>query len=186
MQWGLNCYQPSGDEAVPGCSGSSLNTCIDPDPGTLVLMGDDGYPAESFPLGVCEGDCDFDSDCEVGALSFVLTVISSPPRRCDHLTFLLLFMHFVRDLLFVINETILRMYLVVSDQGAPLMTTATILEIHLWSRVQILNSLSLATMATHLIISLLGNAKATVTTQMNVRYVNASGYSAGFVDGILT
>jgi hypothetical protein len=29
------------------------------------LMGDDGYPAANFPLGVCEGDCDDDDQCAV-------------------------------------------------------------------------------------------------------------------------
>jgi hypothetical protein len=31
----------------------------------LTNAGDNGSPVENFPLGVCEGDCDNDADCEV-------------------------------------------------------------------------------------------------------------------------
>jgi hypothetical protein len=48
------------------------------------------------------------------------------------------------------------------------------------------NLLSLVTMAYQLQFSLWGNVKATATTTINVRYVNANGYSARFVDDILT
>ena len=27
------------------------------------MMGDNGSPADAFPLGLCEGDCDSDSQC---------------------------------------------------------------------------------------------------------------------------
>jgi hypothetical protein len=52
---------------VPGCPAAnpSFSTCIVPDPGTLVLMGDEDVPAANYPLGECEGDCDYDEDCVV-------------------------------------------------------------------------------------------------------------------------
>jgi hypothetical protein len=69
IQLGLTCFHRSEDEDVPGCSGSNLisaeDYCITPDPGTLVYMGNDYEPAENFPLGECEGDCDSDYDCAV-------------------------------------------------------------------------------------------------------------------------
>ena len=36
--------------------------CIDCPP--LVVKGNNRRPIESWPLGLCEGDCDIDSDCE--------------------------------------------------------------------------------------------------------------------------
>ena len=51
---------------MPGCEGAGS-------PGTdycyrhytgwgiFSIEGDNGIPAENFPLGVCEGDCDYDS-----------------------------------------------------------------------------------------------------------------------------
>jgi hypothetical protein len=97
-QWGLNCYQREGtDDLVPGCSGTGFNVkdyCYEPPTGVLVLMGDNGDPAANFPLQPCQGDCDSDIECAVCVLSYVLDIISPPLRRCDHLTFLLLFLHF--------------------------------------------------------------------------------------------
>ncbi len=34
-------------------------------PMPLVIAGDNGTPTESFPLGLCEGDCDYDGECQV-------------------------------------------------------------------------------------------------------------------------
>ena len=31
----------------------------------LDVTGNNGSPAEAFPLGACEGDCDDDGDCKV-------------------------------------------------------------------------------------------------------------------------
>jgi len=33
-------------------------------------VGNDGWPRRRFPLGECEGDCDYDSDCEDGLVCF--------------------------------------------------------------------------------------------------------------------
>ena len=33
-------------------------------------MGNNGSPAEAFPLGACEGDCDSDDECAAGLRCF--------------------------------------------------------------------------------------------------------------------
>jgi hypothetical protein len=68
IQRGLVCFQRSGVQAVPSCSGtgrSGDDYCTLPAVGQLVLMGDANMPAGAFPLSRCEGDCDTDADCEV-------------------------------------------------------------------------------------------------------------------------
>ncbi len=87
-QSGLVCFQKDsgGSGQVPGCSGrdSSRNDfCIDPSdlgstptapsptapaptsssPRTALFNYGASPPSSVFPLGVCEGDCDVDSDC---------------------------------------------------------------------------------------------------------------------------
>ena len=68
----LICFQRSGTEAVPGCSGSApagVDFCAErPTQNTVWLKGDNGSPPESFPLGLCEGDCDSDADCQTGLI----------------------------------------------------------------------------------------------------------------------
>jgi hypothetical protein len=79
---GLKCYQRTGSQAVPGCTGDQPNFrgfdfCYKPaavpvpvpvpvsaPAGTLKIIGNDGGPG--FPLNACEGDCDRDSDCKSG------------------------------------------------------------------------------------------------------------------------
>jgi hypothetical protein len=67
---GLVCLQredSDGTLAVPGCLGTpeiGVDYCVKAKDGELIEMADDGVPEENFPLGVCEGDCDYDSDCE--------------------------------------------------------------------------------------------------------------------------
>jgi hypothetical protein len=69
---GLKCFQRTGTQAVPGCTGdkpnySGFDFCYKPPtptPGTLKIVGNDGGPG--FPLNACEGDCDKDSDCKSG------------------------------------------------------------------------------------------------------------------------
>ena len=60
----------SGIEAVPGCTGtatSGFDFCARrPTQNTVWLKGDNGSPSANFPLGLCEGDCDFDADCQLG------------------------------------------------------------------------------------------------------------------------
>ncbi|EEC49238.1 frustulin 3, partial [Phaeodactylum tricornutum CCAP 1055/1] len=81
----LECFFRDGGEAVPGCSGgesvsSRTDFCYDPNPNpapvamppttggpSVTLIGNNGSPASAFPLKVCQGDCDSNSDCE-GAL----------------------------------------------------------------------------------------------------------------------
>ncbi|EEC48151.1 frustulin 5, partial [Phaeodactylum tricornutum CCAP 1055/1] len=77
----LKCFMRDGGEAVPGCSGgedvaSRADFCYDPMPTSspvampsaggpsVVVVGDNGTPSSAYPLKVCQGDCDKDSDCE--------------------------------------------------------------------------------------------------------------------------
>ena len=61
-----------GTEEVPGCVGDALaNPSTDycarrPSADTVWMKGNDGLPADNFPLGLCEGDCDGDIDCQPG------------------------------------------------------------------------------------------------------------------------
>jgi Bacterial protein of unknown function (DUF839) len=63
----LLCYQRSDLQSVPGCSEDGIKAkdyCYkNSDDATLTYTGDNEKPARSFPLGMCEGDCDSDSDC---------------------------------------------------------------------------------------------------------------------------
>ena len=90
------CFFRSAAVPVPGCSGGEADTtgsdyCIadpnlrNPRPtqptGTgpsladqyapLEIVGNNGFPASKFPLGVCEGDCDTDDDCAPGLKCFL-------------------------------------------------------------------------------------------------------------------
>ena len=60
----------SGTESVPSCQGtapSGEDFCAErATEKTVWLKGNDGIPDENFPLGLCEGDCDEDSDCQLG------------------------------------------------------------------------------------------------------------------------
>ncbi|KAL7464135.1 hypothetical protein ACHAXS_004469 [Conticribra weissflogii] len=81
---GLICYERSGTEPVPGCKGSGVSGkdyCYDPNlssptakptspPTSAPTIRDNGNPSSSFPLGICEGDCDNDSDCANGLICY--------------------------------------------------------------------------------------------------------------------
>jgi len=71
-QGDLRCFQRSTTEAVPGCPGqatSGVDFCARrPSEDTVWLNGDNGSPAANFPLGLCEGDCDSDTDCQSGLI----------------------------------------------------------------------------------------------------------------------
>ena len=45
-------------------------------------MGNNGVPASAFPLNVCEGDCDNDSNCAAG-LTCLQRVGSEAVPGCD-------------------------------------------------------------------------------------------------------
>mmetsp|Transcript_25296 Transcript_25296/g.50648 ORF Transcript_25296/g.50648 Transcript_25296/m.50648 type:complete len:889 (+) Transcript_25296:36-2702(+) len=66
----LVCFQRSGTEAVPNCPGdatSGVDFCaVRATENTVWLKGDNGSPSANFPLGLCEGDCDYDVDCQPG------------------------------------------------------------------------------------------------------------------------
>lgn len=59
----------NGGESVPGCTGNDdTNTdyCFLRPPDYLWKVGNNGAPADAFPLGACDGDCDNDSECAEG------------------------------------------------------------------------------------------------------------------------
>ena len=57
----LLCFERAGTEAVPGCEGTGepgVDYCFSrPSENFLWVMGNNGIPAEAFPLGSCEADC---------------------------------------------------------------------------------------------------------------------------------
>nr|CAA67702.1 alpha 2 frustulin [Cylindrotheca fusiformis] len=81
-QSGLKCFQRDGGESVPGCSGGSsdhsrTDYCIpkynSPTPAPAPTPTSYRPPlriTQSFPLGLCEGDCDRDVDCQSGLKCF--------------------------------------------------------------------------------------------------------------------
>eukprot|EP00980_Cylindrotheca_fusiformis_P005678 scaffold1184_cov132-Cylindrotheca_fusiformis.AAC.99 len=75
-QEGLYCFQRDANEPVPGCEGgesdSSLTDyCIENNPSDSNLVFYGSTPAaDHFPLGRCEGDCDYDSQCQPGLICF--------------------------------------------------------------------------------------------------------------------
>jgi hypothetical protein len=66
---GLICDLRFDDEDVSGCDGDGadgLDYCIlPPHDKWLVKVGNNGSPSDKFPLGMCQGDCDNDDDCEL-------------------------------------------------------------------------------------------------------------------------
>merc|ERR1712238_572126 len=108
-QEGLVCFQRDGFTPVPGCSTKGniyADYCYDPNnaaaPGptssppvpisppavaantleTVMMMGEhgDNVVGETHSLGVCQGDCDSDSDCESGLVCF------QPPQNGEVVT----------------------------------------------------------------------------------------------------
>ena len=72
---GLKCFQRDGLEAVPGCSGTGISKydyCINPE---LNSIGSN----PSGTLGLCEGDCDNDSDCAAGLKCYQRGGLTSVP-----------------------------------------------------------------------------------------------------------
>ena len=61
-----------GYEEVPGCVGGAdsfrrVDFCaVRATENTLFLKGNNGRPKRNFPLGLCEGDCDTDEECQPG------------------------------------------------------------------------------------------------------------------------
>eukprot|EP00984_Skeletonema_dohrnii_P023209 scaffold12278_cov104-Skeletonema_dohrnii-CCMP3373.AAC.9 len=88
----LVCFQRSAKEAVPGCPGDAsygYDFCaVRATENTVWLKGDNGSPSANFPLGLCEGDCDLNSDCQPGLVcqqrtGNELEVILEPISGCD-------------------------------------------------------------------------------------------------------
>ena len=86
---GLKCFQRSGTEAVPGCSGSGVSGkdyCYNDSPPTpspppsndpaLEYIGD---CSSSSPCGLCQGDCDGDVHCGSGLKCFQRSGTESVP-----------------------------------------------------------------------------------------------------------
>jgi hypothetical protein len=76
--FGLNCFERNGLTPVPGCSGngkSNYDYCIYPE------LKDFGItpPASQLPLQLCEGDCDYDSDCAGGLKCFYRNDLTPVP-----------------------------------------------------------------------------------------------------------
>lgn len=65
-QLGLKCFQRRGSESIPGCSGdgqSGKDYCYKPE---LEIVEIVNINVDSLILGVCQGDCDDDSNCQPG------------------------------------------------------------------------------------------------------------------------
>jgi hypothetical protein len=79
-QSGLKCFQRDGLEPVPYCTGDKRtykgsDFCYKPR--VLKFIGNNG--GSGFPLGVCEGDCDRDSDCQDGLKCFQRHLLKPVP-----------------------------------------------------------------------------------------------------------
>jgi hypothetical protein len=67
----LECFFRESTENVRGCEGvgsSGDSYCFNPV--ALTESGHHGIPANVYPLGLCEGDCDNDSECGEGLVCF--------------------------------------------------------------------------------------------------------------------
>jgi hypothetical protein len=84
-QEGLVCFDESGPDTVPGCTSTRFkgkDYCYVPqepiaapsdvsaNSTVLAIVGDEDKPAAAFPLGLCQGDCDGDDDCQEGLVCF--------------------------------------------------------------------------------------------------------------------
>ena len=52
-------------------------------PKLLEVVGNDGSPGSAFPLGLCQGDCDDDSDCDWGLYCVQRSNRDDPVPGCD-------------------------------------------------------------------------------------------------------
>lgn len=81
----LRCFRRSEFEPVPGCSGEELmeniNYCFDAT-GYLWYLSNDGGDADILSLGMCDGDCDTDDDCDGNLRCFFRDDFESVPG-CD-------------------------------------------------------------------------------------------------------
>jgi len=86
---GLVCYERRDMEEVPGCTGNGsppdqngFGYCVVRLYDFLWIVGDELEPPEAFPLGICEGDCDGDEECEEGLKCFDRGA-NEPVPGCD-------------------------------------------------------------------------------------------------------
>jgi hypothetical protein len=94
----LYCFQRDASERVPGCTGGAVYTstadfCVwnaasgVPRPelpekyefGEVSYIGNDGTWYDTYPLKVCRGDCDTDSDCAEGLKCFNRVAFQNAP-----------------------------------------------------------------------------------------------------------
>jgi len=77
---GLECFERDGITNVPGCSGDGLggyDYCFAPSPTDPLLVFLGATPG--VILGLCEGDCDDDSDCDAGLECFQRSTLENVP-----------------------------------------------------------------------------------------------------------
>lgn len=84
----LLCFKRDAYEHVPGCAGDGTkgtDYCAErPNENYLWIMGNNGVPADRFPLGPCEGDCDNASECQDGLICQKREALEEIPG-CDGL-----------------------------------------------------------------------------------------------------
>ena len=76
---GLKCFQRSGNQKVPGCEGRAVkgaDYCI---PKERFLKNISVRGRNNPKLGLCEGDCDKDTDCQSGLKCFQRSGYSTVP-----------------------------------------------------------------------------------------------------------
>ena len=77
------CFHSKVGSTIPGCIGTATSTsddyCFQKPPNYLYRMGNDGAPAENFPLQLCEGDCDTDAECEGDLKCFIFDAPEEVP-----------------------------------------------------------------------------------------------------------
>jgi hypothetical protein len=61
---------PSNDRNLEDSFGGAMNMSMPSFTGENGVVGDNGSPAEAFPLAKCQGDCDDDSECAQGLYCF--------------------------------------------------------------------------------------------------------------------
>lgn len=87
---GLVCHQRNKGDPTPGCSSSSstlaseVDFCVYPSKNSsnvtpIKRVGNDGAPSSAFPLGLCEGDCDTNDDCEGDLVCYQRSKYESVP-----------------------------------------------------------------------------------------------------------
>jgi hypothetical protein len=83
LQPGLKCFQWDGYTPVPGCSGDGSiykDYCYRP-PTQLNVV--DNIGLEPHQLGLCEGDCESDKDCQHGLVCYQTSIYVKGVPGCE-------------------------------------------------------------------------------------------------------